>query len=538
MTITANDSLRLLRRLWWRLISMRTALILLFLLAVAAVPGSLLPQRSLNASKTESYIASHGAWGRLLDHLGMFDVFASTWFAAIYLLLFISLIGCLVPRIKQHAKALRAKPLPAPKNLGRLPESGSFETAASAQEYATSARAALGRRWRVERRQEKAGVVTLSAEKGYSRETGNLVFHVALLVALIAIAVGRLYTYTGTRVVLPGSIADQGFCANAIFQYDSWQPGRLAEAGDVKPAPYCFGLTDFSASYNDAGEPLKFTANVTYQKASGGPIEKHRITVNNPLRIDGDRVYLISHGFAPQITVTMPDGSTQTSVEPFVPTDPATYLSEGAFKFHGPSGEKKDIGIEGFFAPTPVAEGGGAIGDTTAVTSASPKPDNPVLGVTVYTGDLGSQTQSIYSLDQAQKDSGALSKFGGANLREGQTLTISNGVKVRFDGWTQWAALQISHDPSQIYLLVAAAAMVVGLISSLFVRRRRLWLRITPATSGRDPSPTVVWIGGLARSDSGNFTEEFAGLLERLRQAGPPVEPALRGADDVAVRKE
>ena len=36
--------------LWRRLTSMRTALILLFLLAVAAVPGSLLPQRNLNPS--------------------------------------------------------------------------------------------------------------------------------------------------------------------------------------------------------------------------------------------------------------------------------------------------------------------------------------------------------------------------------------------------------------------------------------------------------------------------------------------------------
>ena len=107
--------LRILRRAWRRLTSMRTALVLLFLLAVAAVPGSLLPQRPLNPTKIDAYIAEHGAWGRFLDRLGMFDVFGSAWFAAIYLLLFVSLVGCLVPRIRLHAKAMRAKPLPAPK---------------------------------------------------------------------------------------------------------------------------------------------------------------------------------------------------------------------------------------------------------------------------------------------------------------------------------------------------------------------------------------------------------------------------------------
>ena len=137
-------------RLWRRLTAMRTALILLFLLAVAAVPGSLLPQRPLNPDKTDAYIAAHGAWGRFLDRIGMFDVFGSVWFAAIYLLLAISLVGCLVPRIRQHARAVVRKPLPAPRNLSRLPESGRFEVGGHARRRTRRPHAAtLGRRWRI-----------------------------------------------------------------------------------------------------------------------------------------------------------------------------------------------------------------------------------------------------------------------------------------------------------------------------------------------------------------------------------------------------
>ena len=91
---------------------MRTALVLLFLLAVAAVPGSLLPQRPLNPSKVDAVSRRARRLGAdSWTGFGMFDAFGSAWFAAIYLLLFVSLVGCLVPRIRLHAKAIRAKPL-------------------------------------------------------------------------------------------------------------------------------------------------------------------------------------------------------------------------------------------------------------------------------------------------------------------------------------------------------------------------------------------------------------------------------------------
>jgi cytochrome c biogenesis protein len=240
-----------LRRAWRRLISMRTALILLFLLALAAVPGSLLPQRSLNPSKVNQYIAQHRAWGRLLDRLGAFEVFASVWFAAIYLLLFVSLIGCLIPRIRVHAKALRARPPRTPRNLERLPEHTSWHATGEPAELAFAARGALPR-WRVDVRDAGDGVTELSAEKGYVRETGNLLFHVALLGALFAIAIGRLWFYEGSIVLEEG----RGFC-NSILNYDNFKAGRMAQDGRV--APFCVdNLNSFKATYRNDGSPAAF----------------------------------------------------------------------------------------------------------------------------------------------------------------------------------------------------------------------------------------------------------------------------------------
>ena len=507
---------RPVRRGWRSLTSMRTALILLFLLAVAAVPGSILPQRPLNPDKTSAYIASHGGWGRFLDHLGMFDVFGSAWFAAIYLLLFVSLIGCLIPRIRLHARASIRKPLPAPRHLDRLPESATFDTTDDPQHYAATARAALGRRWRVVQRAEPGGVLTLSAEKGYSRETGNLIFHVALLVSLVLIAVGRLYSYQGSRIVIQG--ADQGFC-NTVSAYDSWRPGRFAAEGKVSPAPFCIDeLTSFTASYTASGEPTQFAADVLYRRTIDAPAVVKRITVNHPLRLEGDRVYLIGHGFAPRITVHMPDGTTRTDVAAFLPQDATTLLSEGAFKEAGRPGAKQDLGITGFFAPTPALTADGV------VTSVSPQVNNPVLGIFVYQGDLNYNglPQNVYSLDTSK-----MTKLGAANLEVGQSLTLPHGVSVTFDGWVPFASIQVSHDPSQGYLLWSALAMVIGLLGSLGIRRRRVWLRITPSRDGAGPSHTVVAVGGLARSDSGNFRTEFQGLLARLRRDGAPSKPLV-----------
>ncbi|WP_375482269.1 cytochrome c biogenesis protein ResB [uncultured Jatrophihabitans sp.] len=505
---------RFVRTLWRRLTSMRTALILLFLLALGAVPGSLLPQRPLNPGKTSSYIKDHGSWGRFLDAIGMFDVFGSPWFAAIYLLLFISLVGCLIPRIRVHARAMARKPLPAPRNLSRLPESGSFAVADAPSTYATSARAALGRRWRVTERAEDGGAVTLSAEKGYSRETGNLVFHVALLVALVLIAVGRLYTYEGLVIVRQG----QGFCSTA-GNYDTWKPGRFAAEGKVRPAPFCIDdVRKFTATYSSAGEPREFAADVAYHdNGESGPTKKDTIKVNHPLRLDGDRVYLTGHGYAPKITVRMPDGRVITDTEVFLPTNAATLYSEGVYKLDG-NGSTTDIGISGFFAPTPVDEGNGII------SSSSARIDHPMLGVMVYQGNLNHTglPESVYTFDKTK-----MKQIGAKNLVIGQTAKLPNGVTVTFDGWTPWVNLQVSHDPAQGYLLFAALAMVLGLAASLGVRRRRVWLRIRPG----DVAATVVSVGGLARSDSGNFTGEFGTLLERLREAGTTTAPRAESRD-------
>ena len=92
------DSVSLFRYAWRQLTSMSTALILLLMLGIAAIPGSLLPQRTQNPIQVTLYFKDSPELAKWMDRFWLFDVYGSPWFSAIYILLFISLIGCVLPR--------------------------------------------------------------------------------------------------------------------------------------------------------------------------------------------------------------------------------------------------------------------------------------------------------------------------------------------------------------------------------------------------------------------------------------------------------
>jgi len=87
---------------------------------VGSNPGSLVPQRSSNPNGVIQFKREDPDLFAVLDSLQLFDTFSSVWFSSIYLLLFISLIGCILPRTNHHLKALRQPPPATPRNLQRL----------------------------------------------------------------------------------------------------------------------------------------------------------------------------------------------------------------------------------------------------------------------------------------------------------------------------------------------------------------------------------------------------------------------------------
>ncbi len=525
ITQPALGPLGLLRWAWRQLTSMRTALFLLLLLAIGAVPGSIWPQRNIDAGRVADYLARHRSTGPWLDRLGFFDVYASPWFAAIYLLLFVSLVGCVVPRSKIHWRAMRAEPPAAPRRLARLPEHGEIEVDGTPEDALQVAREVLlgrnvlgsrspFRRWRIRSAGEAdvAGDTDgrwLSAESGYLRETGNLVFHTALIVVIVAVGVGHLFGWRGDRILVTG----KSF-ANTVSAYDTFDPGPWVDTEGLSPFTVALDKLDVTfeerAGGAQRGAPRDFTAYTRTQASPQAPEVSQTLKVNGPLAFGGASVFLLGNGYAPVITVR--DGAGQVLMREataFLPQD-ANYRSVGAVKVSAAS--PKQLGFFGFFLPSEYLD------KDAGPSSFFPDLKNPALALGVYEGELYPQgrPQSVYTLNTEKMSQ--LNNAKGEPLRlllkPGQTAQLPGGRgSITFDSVQRWAGLSVRYDPGKALALAGALAALAGLVASLLIRRRRLFVRVSPR--GRR---TVVSIGGLAKGEDPGLGALVENLLSTIAQ--------------------
>ncbi|GAA4127368.1 cytochrome c biogenesis protein ResB [Nocardioides fonticola] len=471
---------------------MRTALILLMLLGLASIPGSLIPQTRVDPNAVANWQAAHPDLTRIYTKLELFGVYGSAWFSAIYLLLMVSLIGCILPRIRVYWRAFGARPPRAPRNLLRLPASISTTTQLPAKAIADHAAQLLRRaRYRVDVLEEADGGFAVTAQRGYLREAGNLMFHVSLLAVLVAFAAGDMFGYKGSVNIVTG----QTF-TNTREAYDDYAPGSLFSASRL--AGFNLKLDDFKVDYLTSGpqlgQPTSFRADVTYATSGSSASTRAALEVNHPLSIDGTDIFLIGNGYAPEITVRDGHGKVVYSGPTvFLPTS-STYASWGVIK--APDASPTQLGFEGQFLPTYATAPG------VGPYSAFPNALAPTLSLTAFTGDLGLGSgvpQSVYTLTKTHLTQ-VRTRAGKPltlTLALGQTRTLPGGVgSIRFDGLRRYARLQIASSPASPLALAAVVLALLGLIGSLYVRPRRIWIR---ARTNADH--TELEIAGLDQRD-------------------------------------
>ena len=473
-----------LRWAWRQLTSMRIALILLLLLGVAAIPGSLFPQRSQNPQKVDSYFTSDPTLAKLMDRLHLFNVYASPWFSAIYLLLFISLIGCVLPRTFHHLWAIGKKPPLTPRNLERME---GYRTVTTDPQQALE----LSRKW-LQRHHFRVRVEgnSISAEKGYSRETGNLLFHLSLILILVGVALGSLFGMKGEAIL---NVGDRFI--NTPTSYDNITYGKFQGQGSL--IPFSLKVSNFVATYDPTtGQPSNFLLSTEISNPAGQPPKKVAIAVNKPWTSGNTKVYLQANGYSPQVTVRDKSGRiTFQGAVIFLPQD-ANLSSLGAIKIPDMSPQ---IGFIASFIPT---AGRSA---TRGIFSTYPEVLDPRLVLSAWQGDLGLDTgnpQSVYSLNTSK-----MAKIGLKVLTLGSSYNFGVG-SITFDGWKAWVNLQIVDDPGKLYALYGAIFAILGLLISLFTRQRRIWVKV-----GND-----VEIAGLAKNGIPGLEEDLQALARELEE--------------------
>lgn len=485
-----------LRLFWVQLTSMRTALLLLLTLAVVAIPGSLLPQRPVAPIRVSDWKAANPGVADVYEWLGLFDVYHAPWFAAVYLLLLVSLVGCILPRIVVYARALGAPPPRTPKRLDRLPKSLSGATGLTADAALAASEAWLrSKRFRTRREGD-----SVAAERGHAREFGNIVFHLAFVLLLAGVGWNSLFSYKGEVIVVEG----QAF-SNSLTQYDDFSAGAAFQPSGLEP--FTVWIDRFTAKFETGpvqrGAARVFTADVRVAGAQGEP-ERRTVEVNQPLVVGGTQIHLIGHGYAPVVTVRDPRGEVAFSGPVvFLPQD-GNFTSLGVIK--APDARPAYLGFEGFFLPT-------AVVDERGPHSVFPDALAPEMFVNAWTGPPRTETgrpESVYSLrkdglEQMRTADGTVVTF---RIAPGQVVDLPDGSSLSFDDWRRWTKLQVSAEPGQWLVIGSVLLAVIGMLLSLYVRPRRLWLRVVDAGG-----PVRVEAGGLDRADSSTgLAEDVAAL--------------------------
>jgi cytochrome c biogenesis protein len=474
---TYLDSRSFLRWGWRQLTSMRTALILLLLLGVAAIPGSLFPQRTQNPMQVRQYFLDNPSLAPWLDRLKLFEVFSSPWFSAIYLLLFISLIGCVLPRSIDHAKNIFAQPPLTPKFLDRM----EHFTEIKKVDLDLVEKYLRKKHYRIRREDN-----SISAEKGYLREYGNLLFHLSLVMILIAVGIGSLLGMRGDSILNVG----ERF-VNTPTSYDSLGFGKYQSESTLKP--FSITVNDFRAKYDPAtNAPLDYTLNVTVANPYGTAERKEIIKVNQPLSIGSTNVYLQANGYAPTVIVRDKSGKLIfDGPTTFLPQD-GNLTSIGSIKVPDMSPQ---IGFVSSFLPTADRD------EIRGGFSSYPEVLDPRLLLAVWKGDLGLNTgvpQSVYRIDTSKME-----RIGLKALVLNETYDFGEG-SITFTGWKSWVNLQVVDDPGKSFALLGAILAILGLLTSLFTRQRRVWVK-----QGRKTQ-----VAGLAKNGIPGLQEEINDLIK------------------------
>jgi cytochrome c biogenesis protein len=469
----------LLRYLWRQLTSMRTALILLLLLGIASIPGSIFPQRTQSPLKVREYFDNDPNGAKWLDRFYLFDVYGSPWFSAIYLLLFISLVGCVLPRSFHYFKEIFKAPPAAPSILNTME---SFQVSPASLERAEAW--LRKNRFRISKTSD-----SISAEKGYLRETGNLLFHLSLIVVLLGIAGSSVFGMRGEAIVNVG----ERFI-NTPTNYDNLTPGRFFSLESLPT--FTIRVNNFSATYDrKTSQALDYELKVTTKDSLDSSEVNQIVKVNKPLTFGSTRVYLQANGYSPLVTVRDSAGIVKfEGPVPFLPQD-SNLSSIGAIKV--PDMEPQ-IGFVSSFFPTAARD------EVRGGFSSFPELLDPRLLVSVWKGDLKMDDgvpQSIYRIDTTDME-----RIGLWALSIGESYSFEVG-SITLNGVVPWVNLQVVRDPGKQYALIGSILAIVGLLISLFIRQRRIWVREVGGS---------LEIAGLALNKLPGLEDEIGKMIQEL----------------------
>lgn len=259
------------------------------------------------------------------------------------------------------------------------------------------------------------------------------------------------------------------------------------------------------ANRTNTGTPLSFKAKVSLRERGSNKVIDKTIQVNEPAEIPGAKVYLSGNGYAPVITIRDLKGNiTYSGPVVYLPQDP-NMTSLGVIKVPDAA---KQFGILSFFYPT-----AGKL-KTGALTSVFPANANPIVTMNIYEGNLGLDSgipENVFSLavHGLKQLTGGKTGVQSVQLKLGETAKLPDNLgTVSFDSLRRYASLDIDYNPGQGWVLFFALFSFAGLIMSLLIPRRRVWVKMVDGG---------FEVAALARGDDPQLDGVVSGLSTQLK---------------------
>lgn len=409
----------------------KTGLGLILAMAFLTLMGTLLeqvPEETRNdpkawASWLDRVRPRYGGWTDILGATGMFDVFGSVWFRGVTLLLAISIIACTCHRLPQLWQRARSPHLHVSEAFfDRAGIRGQTVLPEEPEAALATVKAALaGERYRV-LDDERGPGLNIYADRFRWMPFGTALAHASFVIILIGVLVSTTFAFKNPNLPVPvGTRAEVGH-----------NTGLSIEA------------TSFTDKYTEKGRPVDYFSSLILYK-DGVKVGEQTVRVNTPMRYEGVAIHQASYGIAASMKVTDEAGA-----EVFSGGVPLAWQTDDKRRSIGKVKlENKNL--------------------TMYVVGAS----SGVIDQEIGAGQL---LLEIYRGDETRP-------LATQVISQGQPAKLGD-LTYTFERERQYTGLMIVRDPGALWVWIGSGLMVIGLIMTMFLHHRRLWLRLTPAPDG------------------------------------------------------
>jgi cytochrome c biogenesis protein len=453
---------------WRTIASIQTGVVLLILVVILAAAGTIVLQRPVTEpDEMQSAYSPQGL--RILDAVGLTDVFHSWWFLGLMLLVSLCIVAASIDRFPNSWRFF-SRPYKYPDASFRRASHPQKSLAIADEESGLVAaeRALHSVGFKPERvvREDHFGIF---AERHRVSELAVYIVHASLLLIFFGTIVDGLWGWRGTLNLNEG------------------QTSKIVELrdGTTRTLPFAIRCDEAGQENYKDGTPKKWWSKLVVVK-DGQDVQKKEIVVNDPLLYSGVRFYQSSYG---------PNGKVDKFSLVATPSDA--------------SGQKKEIGLAvndtvpldanttvrfaEFFPDFAVRDG--------QVYRKSNELENPAVHLVVTSKRAGKdQDFDVWfpALDEVADNSKSPWQFQATDLKMGH-----------------FTGLQVSHEPGQWGVWSGVVLLGVGLALVFYVVHMRFW-----AVPVCDPktSRCSLWIGGSANRNRDAFEQRFNDLVALVEE--------------------